>query len=172
MTLEERVSKLEAENRMLKRAAATGVVVVAALLLMAQAKPSKVVEANQFVLRDSSGKTRLSIGLSTAGNTALEMLDSAGNLRSSVGPYGINFYDETGRMRTTLMSDLLYMSDERAHEIAHLQGDLHGVEFLLFSGTGDGSAVLRADPSGSLLKLTGGGVRRVVRPGEADANTR
>ena len=167
MTLEERLTKLETQNRWFRCGAAAGLVVVAALLGMAQAPRSpQSLEASQFILRDAQGQERLRIEVARDGNPAINILDREGRLRSSVGPHGISFYDETGRMRTTLMSDLLYMSDERAHEIAHIQGDMHGVELLLFSGLGSGSTVLRADPSGAQLKLTGSGQQKLLRPGE------
>jgi len=83
-------------------------------------------------------RERLRIEVARDGNAAINMLDQEGRLRSSLGPHGISFYDDSGRMRTTLMSDLLYMSDERAHEIAHIQ----------------------ADPSGSQLKLTESGQQK------------
>lgn len=167
MTIEERLTKLEIQNRRLKQGIAAGLVLVVAALCMAQAAPApRGLEATQFVLRDAQGRERLRIELARDGNPAINILDQEGRLRSSLGPHGISFYDETGRMRTTLMSDLLYMSDERAHEIAHLQGDMHGVELLLFSGLGSGSTVLRADPAGSQLKLTGSGQQKVLRPGE------
>ena len=167
MTLEERVTKLEAQNRRLKRGAAAALVIVVALLCMAQARPSPAaLDATQFTLRDAQGRERLRMEVAQDGNPAINILDQEGRLRSSLGPHGISFYDDTGRMRTTLMSDLLYMSDQRAHEIVHIQGDMHGAELLLFSGLGSGSTVLRADPAGSQLKLTGSGQEKVLRPGE------
>ncbi len=166
MTLEERLTRLERQNRWFKRGAAAGLVMAVALLCMAQARPSpEALEAPQFILRDGQGRERLRIEVTRDGNPAINILDQQGRLRSSLGSHGISFYDDTGRMRTTLMSDLLYMSDERAHEIAHLQGDMHGVELLLFSGLGSGSTVLRAGPSGSQLKLTGSGREKLLRPG-------
>lgn len=167
MTVEERLSKLEVQNRWFKRATVAALVIMAAVLLMAQARPSPpTVEATQIILRDAQGRERMRVAVAGDGNPAISMLDQQGRLRSSLGPHGVSFYDESGRMRTTLMSDLLYMSDERAHEIAHIQGDMHGVELLLFSGLGSGSTVLRADPAGSQLKLTGSGHQKVLRPGE------
>ncbi len=167
MTIEERLTKLEIQNRRLKQGVAAGLVVVVAALCMAQAAPApQALEATHFVLCDPEGRERLRIEVARDGNPTINVLDQEGRLRSSLGPHGISFYDETGRMRTTLMSDLLYMSDERAHEIAHLQGDMHGVELLLFSGLGSGSTVLRADPSGSQLKLTGSGQQKLLRPGD------
>jgi hypothetical protein len=167
MTLEERLTKLEAQNRRLKRGVAVVLVTVVAVLCMAQARSSpQTLETTQFVLRDAKGQERLRIEVAHDGNPAINILDQEGRLRSSLGPHGISFYDDNGRMRTTLMSDLLYMSDERAHEIVHIQGDMHGAELLLFSGLGSGSTVLRADPVGSQLKLTGSGQQKVLKPGE------
>ncbi|HTM39315.1 MAG TPA: hypothetical protein VL177_00300 [Terriglobales bacterium] len=167
MTLEERLTKLEAENRRLKHGAAVCLVAVVAVLFMAQAKPTpQPAEASKFTLRDAQGRERLRLEVTQNDNPAINIFDQEGRLRSSLGLYGISFYDDNGRMRTTLMSDLLYMSDERAHEIAHLYGDMHGAELLLFSGLGSGSTVLRADPSGSQLRLTGSGRQKLLRPGE------
>jgi hypothetical protein len=167
MTLEERLTKLEAENRRFKRCAAVGLVALVAVLCMAQAKPAlQSVEASQVTLRDAYGRVRLRIEATLNGSPAINIFDQEGRLRSSLGVYGISFYDDSGRMRTTLMSDMLYMSDERAHEIAHIYGDMHGAELLLFSGLGSGSTVLRADPAGSQLKLTGSGQQKLLRPGE------
>ncbi|HEU5335821.1 MAG TPA: hypothetical protein VFU27_07655 [Terriglobales bacterium] len=167
MTVEERLSKLEVQNRCFKRATAAALVIMGAVLLMAQARPAPpTVEATQIILRDAQGRERVRVAVAGDGNPAVSMLDQQGRLLSSLGPHGISFYDESGRMRTTLMSDLLYMSDERAHEIAHIQGDMHGVELLLFSGLGSGSTVLRADPAGSQLKLTGSGHQKLLRPGQ------
>ncbi|HJS99014.1 MAG TPA: hypothetical protein VJ756_07980 [Terriglobales bacterium] len=167
MTLEERLTRLEAENRWLKRGTAVGLVAVVTVLCMAQARPElQTVEASQFILRDAQGRERLRIEATQNGNPAIDIFDQESRLRSSLGQYGISFYDDAGRMRTTLMSDLLYMSDERAHEIAHIYGDMHGAELLLFSGLGSGSTVLRAYPAGSQLKLTGSGHQKLLRPGE------
>ena len=112
MTLEERLSKLERQNRWFKRGAAAGLVVVVALLCMAQARPSPpALEASQLVLRDAQGRARLRIEVASDGNPTINILDQEGRLRSSLGPHGLSFYDETGRMRTTLMSDLLYIQN-------------------------------------------------------------
>ncbi len=57
----ERLESVERENRRLKRAGVAALAVGAAVVLMGQAVPSqvaKLVEAEQFVLRDRSGKAR------------------------------------------------------------------------------------------------------------------
>ena len=49
--LANRVSKLEAQNRRLKKAGIASVVVAAAVFAMGQAPAKKVIEANEFVLQ-------------------------------------------------------------------------------------------------------------------------
>ncbi len=60
MSVEERLERLERQNKWMKRIGAVGVAFVAAVLLMGQGKasqPVKVVVAEKFVLTDSDGKT-------------------------------------------------------------------------------------------------------------------
>ena len=55
----ERIGKLEAQNRRLRRAGVAILVLVSAVIFMGQAAPSpRVVEAQKFVLKDSDGKVR------------------------------------------------------------------------------------------------------------------
>jgi hypothetical protein len=59
-----RLSKLEAQNRMLKRGAAAILIALSALVLMAQgAPPSRFVEAQKFVLKDAKGNVRAWLGV-------------------------------------------------------------------------------------------------------------
>jgi len=60
-----RLDRLERENRRLKRIGALVLVGIAAVVLMGQAKPSKVpkvIEAQEFVLKDSNGGVRGVLG--------------------------------------------------------------------------------------------------------------
>ena len=60
-TLARRLDKVERENRWLKLAGVVAVAVIAAVVLMGQATPSKVakvIEAEKFVLKDIHGKVR------------------------------------------------------------------------------------------------------------------
>ncbi len=55
----ERLERVERQNRRLRRAGAVSIVVAGALILMAQsAPPRRVVEAQQFLLKDKNGATR------------------------------------------------------------------------------------------------------------------
>lgn len=63
----ERIGKLEAQNRKLKRGGVAILVLFSAVILMGQAAPPpRVVEAQRFILKDSNGKVRGWMG--TIGN--------------------------------------------------------------------------------------------------------
>ena len=51
----ERLEKLERQNRLMKQAGAVALVVAAAVVLMGQASRNRTLEANAFILRDSTG---------------------------------------------------------------------------------------------------------------------
>lgn len=76
--LMQRVSLLERSNRGLKQVGAVVLIVLAAVILMAQAAPNsvaKVVEAEQFIVRDTGGKQRGSLGVAPDGAVRLSLLD-------------------------------------------------------------------------------------------------
>jgi hypothetical protein len=66
--IQDRLAKLEKQNRRFKQLGAAALVLVASLVAMGQAPSRKTVEANEFILRDSSGniRARLSIDERTA----------------------------------------------------------------------------------------------------------
>ena len=49
-----RLERLEKQNRRMKQIGALALVLIGAVLLMGQATPTKTVEANEFILRDTS----------------------------------------------------------------------------------------------------------------------
>ena len=56
--LERRLLSVEKQNRRLKQLGAAALVAVALLIVMGQAASKKTVEANEFVLRDATGRVR------------------------------------------------------------------------------------------------------------------
>jgi hypothetical protein len=57
--LQWRIARLETQNRRFKRLGTVGLIVVACLVVIGQAAPSKkIAEANEFILRDDSGNIR------------------------------------------------------------------------------------------------------------------
>jgi hypothetical protein len=69
--LTDRVAKLEAQNRRLKKAGIASFIVAAAIIAMGQAPEKKVIEANEFVLQDASGKMRARLSMETKDKPAL-----------------------------------------------------------------------------------------------------
>jgi hypothetical protein len=80
----ERVGKLERQNRRMKRAGAVALILATAVFLMGQGASKKTVEANEFILKDASGKVRGRFGmdLSLNGGPQLSLLDSNGDKRA------------------------------------------------------------------------------------------
>jgi hypothetical protein len=58
-----RLERLEKENRRVKRITATGLLILCCALFMGQSRPSKTIEAERFIVKDSSGKTRGEFGM-------------------------------------------------------------------------------------------------------------
>lgn len=105
-----RLENLERENRRVKRAGAVAFAGIIALLLMGQTKPvgvAEVVEARQFLLRDSRGESRAVLALGPDGTVGLGLSDQAGTARAwlSLGPQGspsFALFDREARPRATL----------------------------------------------------------------------
>ncbi len=61
--LAERLTRLEAQNRRFRKAGIAALVLASAVAVMGQARTSRVLEANEFVLKDSSGAVRASLSV-------------------------------------------------------------------------------------------------------------
>jgi hypothetical protein len=66
--LQDRLLKLEKQNRRLKQLGVAALIGVAALVVMGQAPSKKTIEANEFILRDDGGNVRARLFV-TAKNT-------------------------------------------------------------------------------------------------------
>jgi hypothetical protein len=77
-----RLEHVERENHRLKRWGAVALIGIVAMVLMGQAVPgSRTVEAEQFVLKDASGKTRGTMATRADGTPRLEFLEEDGKPR-------------------------------------------------------------------------------------------
>lgn len=109
-TIVQRLDRLERENRLLKRVGIAALSTIAAVVLMGQALPSsvaKLVEAERFLVRDTAGNPRATLGLLPDGSPSLNLIDKDGNIRMAVGmkPEGspsLNLYDKTQTNRAVL----------------------------------------------------------------------
>ena len=98
--LAERLSRLEAQHRRLKRTALVGAVTVMSAFLLGQAGRQKTVEATRFVLRDTSGRYRGELAM-RGNEPGLQLFDAEGKPRvllkaTNVGG-SLNMYDRSGR---------------------------------------------------------------------------
>lgn len=110
-TLRNRLDRLERESRRLKRVTLVVVVGAAAALVMGQTAPHRSIrtlDAEEFVLRDSRGQIRASLG-TTQGPTAtiLQIHGDNGKPRtrvtvSSDGTSSLEFMDSGDRVRLLL----------------------------------------------------------------------
>ena len=106
----QRLDRLERKNHLLKKAGVAALSTIVAVVLMAQALPSRVaklVEAERFLVRDTAGKPRATLGLLPDGSPSLNLIDEDGNIRMAVGmkPEGspsLNLYDKTQTNRAVL----------------------------------------------------------------------
>jgi hypothetical protein len=87
--VQERLLKLERDNRRIKQIGGAVMVALALLLLTAQApqttkSPLKSVEANEFVLKDSNGRVRARMSVSNGGpgETSLVFMDDKGQKKT------------------------------------------------------------------------------------------
>jgi hypothetical protein len=112
----ERLSRLELQQAKLQRSnkhlrMMTGAVVLLCGALITMAQTSSVVpdtvEAQQFLLRDSSGKLRGAIGVLSDGAVGLNFSDPNGRTRLTLdlaanGTPGLDLYDQDGKVRATM----------------------------------------------------------------------
>jgi len=109
----ERLERIEHQNRNLKRSWAAAVFGVLALILMGQAMPNKVpevIEAQKFVLRDSQGRGRATLGFTPDNSPALILNQTDGTIGTTLkaGPQGrsmLSLYDRGGNPRALLSVD-------------------------------------------------------------------
>lgn len=108
-SLAARVEKLEKQNRLLKRAGLALLLIAAALVMMGEARPTRTLEAQSFIVRDSTGIKRLELGMDNAsptlrffdthGKTRIDLAESSNALAS--GPR-IELSGEQDRVRLSL----------------------------------------------------------------------
>jgi hypothetical protein len=102
--LHERLDSLERQNRSLKLILGATVLVVASLGLLGVTEQHRVVEAERFILRDSQGRVRITIGTprSSGATVGLQSDDPV-----------IWITDEKGQDRALLTMDNLRFADEK-----------------------------------------------------------
>ncbi len=107
--LESQQAKLQRSNKHLRMMTGAVVLLCGALITMAQTSSvvPDTVEAQQFLLRDSSGKLRGAIGVLSDGAVGLNFSDPSGRTRLTLdlaanGTPGLDLYDQDGKVRATM----------------------------------------------------------------------
>jgi len=149
----QRMDRLERENRRFKWIGVLVLVGIAALMMMGQAKPSevaKVIEAEQFVLRDKNGKERGFLGVEK-------------------GVSGLTLYGKNKMLKATLAASeegvgLLFSDNNGAGIGLSLEGGeagLHG-----FDSNRKMRFALAVSVSGSVIQLIGKDEKPIITLGE------
>lgn len=73
-----RLAKVEQQNRQLKRIGLGALVLACAMFLMGQAHPSRIIEAEKFILKDSNGKVRATLGMEFKDRPTFTFIDAKG----------------------------------------------------------------------------------------------
>lgn len=107
--LELQQTNLQRSNKRLRLATGAFMLMCGALFTMAQtsATAPDTVQAQQFLLRDSGGKLRGSMGVLSDGAVGLNLADANGRTRVTVdlasnGTPGVDLYDQDGKERATM----------------------------------------------------------------------
>jgi hypothetical protein len=107
--LESQQAKLQRSNQHLRMMIGAVVLLCGGLLTMAATDSAvpETVEAQQFLLRDSTGKLRGAMGVLSDGAVGLNLSDPSGRTRVTVdlasnGSPGVDLYDQDGKVRATM----------------------------------------------------------------------
>ena len=102
-----RLEKLERENRRMKKIGIVSIVFGSVLFISGQATTNKVVEANEFVLKDGNGKARARLAMVAVSDTTLMQKDIP----------NLSFYDTEGHPRIFIAAlpeeSRIYLNDSQ-----------------------------------------------------------
>ncbi|HKN13631.1 MAG TPA: hypothetical protein VJX68_10610 [Candidatus Binatus sp.] len=107
--LELQQAKLQRSNKHLRMMTGAMMLLCGALITMAQTSSAvpDTLEAQQFLLRDRTGKLRGAIGVTSDGAVGLNLSDTSGRTRLTLdlaanGTPGLDLYDQDGKVRATM----------------------------------------------------------------------
>jgi hypothetical protein len=115
--LQERVVKLERQNRRFKQFGAVALIIPALLVVLGQAPSKKTVEANEFVLRDDAGNIRARLFMTKETTTTAKQLLGLDDLTPvKIPPEAtLAMYDNTGNIRVMLNGSDIAFGDAKGH---------------------------------------------------------
>lgn len=175
-SVSDRLARLERQNRWFKRAGFALLLLAAAIAVMGQAGASRVLEANEFVLKDSAGKVRARLSMETAdrptltfyasngllpallagGDEPFLVLNRAGSneqisLSANKAFYGLGLYDKALRVGLSVQKGApgLDLFDENGTRRVELTDDSSGPKFNLTDSDGKAGFALWVAPFGA-----------------------
>jgi myo-inositol-hexaphosphate 3-phosphohydrolase len=126
--LAERVRRLEQQNRAIKWIAAGSLLLVIVAGLKAQQRPARTIEAEKFVLLDSKGRARVTIGTPRSSGVAIDLPADEPSIWIS---------DLNGMDRVIITTDGLRLANESGRPAASLTfTNKKGAEILLYNADG------------------------------------
>jgi hypothetical protein len=184
--LASRVAKLEAQNRRLKKAGIASFIIATAIIVMGQAPAKRIVTADEFILKDSAGIVRATLGFAGVSNEpTLTLIDANRRERAYLTTEAIEFADRNGTTRVLLGSTVaasaelvegktkivdqgpgLIFNDADKKGLLGLRGISQGASISLYGqgpAKGDQQAVLESTANGPSLTLSDAqGFRTIV----------
>ena len=160
MSVEERLERLERQNKWMRRLGAVGVALVAVVFLMGQGKEPPDLVVRALTLKDAAGKTRAELGVRD-GAPILTLKDEAGRPRVALSQEIMEFFDSSGPrvslgmyvVRFVRRGRIVTVSDGRP--LISLYDKAHKPRIFLTVDE-DGSPYLRTmDPDGEIRATLG-----------------
>jgi hypothetical protein len=112
-SLHTRIAKLERQNHRLKFAGAAALACAALVAIMAQKPASKTLEANEIVVKDSAGNTRIRIGVDPTTDAAQMWLQTAkADEGASLSQSGL-LLKQNGAVRTIVENGALSLANSK-----------------------------------------------------------
>lgn len=165
-----RLDRLERQNARLKSISVTIVLLALSVpLLMGQARTAKVLEANEFLLKDASGRVRARLGI---GATGLQLPSNAPSDLVS-----LELYDSAAKPMARLMAAtgdvslaLGPLSPEMQMPVIGMDVNEKGALLTLAAGKSGARRMvnLNADPNETVLALTSPGARQGISLRDGD----
>lgn len=165
--LQNRLLKLEKQNRRMKYVGVVVLAVIAVIVVMGQAPSKKIVEANEFILKDDGGKVRGKLW-TNGDESIIDLVDEygRGRLQLDAGNYQstISVMDSNGKPRAKLSSNNagiteLKFSDAKGKDMVNVNvypdvgsavqlSNRDGKTNAVLGASSDGMAFLRIEKAG------------------------
>ena len=143
-----RVEKLEKQNRLFKLCGLLLLLSASTLVVMGQARPTRIIEAQTFILKDANGNMRAELNTNKTGDPFLSFLGSKGKVNGWVSGDSLTFYDTSAR--PVMMLGATQFSFDDAQGKSLMAADASG---FMVNGA-QGHISLELDSAGAALRLS------------------